>query len=601
MAMKTTIVNIAGYKFVPLDQLETRRETLLALCRELDLKGTILLSQEGINLFLAGLPSATNGFLDVLRQDPVFADFEVKLSPSDHQPYSRMLVKIKDEIIAFGVEGIAPAEYTSPRISARELKQWLDEERPVKLLDTRNDYELAVGTFDGAIDMHLDDFRNFPAAVEKLPESLKDEVVVTFCTGGIRCEKAAPYLERQGFKHVLQLDGGILKYFEECGEAHYEGECFVFDKRVAVDGSLHETETSYCFVCQATLYAPDRASEKYEFGKSCPYCWMRPEERRAQRVSQRNAAIRNVVTPLPGSLPYENQRPLHVPARLDKVSAIEFLVGIRTHLGREDWQRELDMGRLSVQGKTIAADFVVRTGHTLKHLIPGEVEPDVNPNIEVLYEDEAIVVVDKPAPLPIHPSGRFNRNTLTYILEQVYFRQRLRPAHRLDANTSGVMVLSKSRAIASQLQPLFEKGEVEKRYLARIAGHPQTEQFACEAAISATPGEVGARVTCEDGLPAKTEFFVKDRLPDGTTLLEAIPVSGRTNQIRVHLWHLGFPIVGDPLYLAERQLGPRQTLDVNAKPLCLHSRLLAFQHPLSGERVEFVSDRMAWPTTHPSG
>ena len=597
MAMNAPIVNIAGYKFVSLESLESRRETLLALCRELDLKGTILLSHEGINLFLAGLPASTDQFLESLREDPAFADLVVKSSPSDHQPYSRMLVKVKEEIIAFGVEGIAPAEYTSPRITPRELKQWLDEDRPVKLLDTRNDYELAVGTFVGAIDMRLDDFRNFPEAVEKLPDTLKDEVVVTFCTGGIRCEKAAPYLERQGFKHVLQLDGGILKYFEDCGEAHYDGECFVFDKRVAVDGTLQETETSYCFVCQATLYPKDRASEKYEFGKSCPYCWTRPEERRAKRVAQRNAKIHQVVTPLPGSAPYENRRPLHVPARLDNVTALDFLVGIRTRLSREDWQRELRLGRLSINGQTIDADFVVRTGHTLKHLIPREMEPDVNPDVQILYEDDALVVVDKPAPLPIHPSGRFNRNTLTYILEQVYFRQRLRPAHRLDANTSGVMMLSKSRAVAARLQPLFEAGEVEKRYLARIAGHPPQDEFVCEAGISASPTEVGARVTCEDGLTAKTQFTVLERSHDGTALVEAVPVTGRTNQIRVHLWHLNLPIVGDPLYLPERQLGQRQTLEVSAEPLCLHARSLALPHPLTGERVEFGSERVAWATS----
>ena len=592
--MNLPIVNIAGYKFVALDQLETRRQALLSRCRELELKGTILLSEEGINLFLAGLQDAVDGIVAFLRDDPKLADFEVKSSPGDHQPYSRMLVKIKDEIIAFGVEGIAPAEYTSPRITPRELKQWLDEKRPVRLLDTRNDYELEVGTFSGAIDMQLDDFRNFPAAVDKLPESLKDEVVVTFCTGGIRCEKAAPYLERQGFKNVLQLDGGILKYFEECGEAHYDGECFVFDKRVAVDGSLQETETSYCFVCQATLTANDRKSPKYEFGKSCPYCWTRPEERRAQRVQQRNVAIRKFVTPLPGSTPYENQRPLHVPERLDNLTALEFLLGIRTRLSRSDWEREMSLGRIQINGQPITADFRVRTGHTVKHVIPAEVEPDVNGDIQVLFEDEAIVVVDKPAPLPVHPSGRFNRNTLTYILDQVYFRQRLRVAHRLDANTSGVMLLSKSRAVAAQLQPRFEAGEVTKRYWARIHGHPADDTFHCDAPISASPTKLGARVPCDDGLPACSRFVVLQRFPDGTSLVEANPVTGRTNQIRVHLWHLHLPIVGDPLYLPEQQLGQQQTLDLTAAPLCLHARSLAFPHPETGDEVEFVSERVTW-------
>jgi UPF0176 protein len=162
---------------------------------------------------------------------------------SRSRPFRRMRVKIKREIIAFGVAGIAPGCYTSPRLSARELKQWLDEGRPVTLLDTRNNFEVQTGSFRNALPIGIDDFRDFPAAVYQLPDELKQQPVVTFCTGGIRCEKAAPYLERAGFENVYQLDGGILKYFEECGAAHFEGKCFVFDERVALDASLQAVDS----------------------------------------------------------------------------------------------------------------------------------------------------------------------------------------------------------------------------------------------------------------------------------------------------------------------------------------------------------------------
>ena len=152
-----------------------------------------------------------------------------KESPSAEQPFNRMLVKIKKEIIAFGVAGIDPASRPTPKLSARELKQWLDEGRPVTLLDIRNDYEVRMGTFRGARRAGIDHFREFPAAVQQLPAELKQQPVVMFCTGGIRCEKAGPFMEQAGFQNVHQLDGGILKYFEECGGAHYDGECFVFE------------------------------------------------------------------------------------------------------------------------------------------------------------------------------------------------------------------------------------------------------------------------------------------------------------------------------------------------------------------------------------
>jgi len=219
------------------------RSELLALCQRLQLKGTILLSPEGVNLFVAGQRAPVDALLARLRAIPQLHELEAKKSFSDAQPFRRMLVKIKREIIPFGVAGIDPRLSTSRRLSARELKRWLDEGRPVTLLDTRNDFEVQIGTFTNAKAIGVDNFRDFPAAAEQLPEELKKHPVVTFCTGGIRCEKAAPLLEREGFTEVYQLDGGILKYFEECGGAHFRGACFVFDDRIALDSSLREARS----------------------------------------------------------------------------------------------------------------------------------------------------------------------------------------------------------------------------------------------------------------------------------------------------------------------------------------------------------------------
>ncbi|HWY29436.1 MAG TPA: rhodanese-like domain-containing protein, partial [Candidatus Acidoferrum sp.] len=190
------IVNIAAYKFVSLPELRSLRSRLLALCRGWGLKGTILLSEEGINLFVAGAGESIESLLAELRSIPGLEDLSPKFSVADHQPFRRMLVRLKKEIIAFGVEGIDPAQRTSPKLGASELKQWLDEGRPVTLLDTRNDYEVKLGTFKNAVPIGIDHFRDFPAAIRKLPPQLKEQPVVMFCTGGIRCEKAGPFMER---------------------------------------------------------------------------------------------------------------------------------------------------------------------------------------------------------------------------------------------------------------------------------------------------------------------------------------------------------------------------------------------------------------------
>jgi UPF0176 protein len=270
--MSAEIINLSCYKFAPLEGLEELRTSLQEVAKVQGLKGTILLAPEGINFFLAGTRPQLAAVLAVIRTVPGLADIAPKESPSSDQPFKRMLVKIKKEIIAFGVEGVDPARRPAKKISAHQLKQWLDEGRPVTLLDTRNDYEVRMGTFKGAVVPHIWNFRDFPAAVEKLPTELKTRPVVMFCTGGIRCEKAGPFMAMQGYTDVLQLDGGILKYFEEVGGAHYEGECFVFDERVGVGPDLRETGSVICFNCQMPLTVQDQQRPDYVYEQACRHC-----------------------------------------------------------------------------------------------------------------------------------------------------------------------------------------------------------------------------------------------------------------------------------------------------------------------------------------
>lgn len=595
MSAPATITNISCYQFAELSGLKEMRTRLLDRCKSLGLKGTILLSTEGINMFVAGARENVDVLVEELRAIPGLEPLKPKYSESSDQPFRRMLVRIKKEIIAFGVEGIEPARYTSPRLEPKVLKQWLDEGRPVILYDTRNDYEVKLGTFKGAVVAGIDTFRDFPEAVRQLPPEMKKAEVVSFCTGGIRCEKAAPFMEREGFEHVWQLEGGILKYFEECGSAHYEGECFVFDQRVGVDPGLHETASSQCFACQTPLSAEEQADPRYMEHVSCPYCFKTTEQQQQENLEQRHAALLKAVTPLPGSVTYDQTRPLNVPAACDNRTILDCLCHVMPHIPREEWLAVCKAGRIVTDDRTIIpADQIVRAGERYLHLKPAQREPDVNADIRVLFEDEAIIVLNKPAPLPVHVGGRFNRNTLQYILNTVWHPLKPRSVHRLDANTTGVTVLCKTRHFASMIQPQFEHGDVEKVYLARVKGHPPQDDFICDAPVSSEAGKLGGRSVDADGQPARTEFHVLRRDADGTALLEARPLTGRTNQIRIHLWHLGFPIVGDAAYLSNGEIGETQTLAVGDPPLCLHAWRISFTHPLKKERVTFAAEPPEW-------
>jgi UPF0176 protein len=238
------ILNIAAYRFVALDHLPQLRAAFKARCEELALKGTILLAGEGINLFLAGVAADIEAFLEMLLTDSRFASIEVKRSWSAGQPFQRLLVMVKREIVSMRRPEIDPCKAPAPRLAPHELKRWLHEGRDIVLVDTRNQFEVDMGSFENALALGLKSFSDFPRATRALPERLKDEPIVTFCTGGIRCEKAAPWLISQGFREVYQLEGGILNYFEQCGGTHFRGECFVFDQRVALDASLRQSGTA---------------------------------------------------------------------------------------------------------------------------------------------------------------------------------------------------------------------------------------------------------------------------------------------------------------------------------------------------------------------
>ena len=266
-----TYVNIAGYRFIDLLDRDELRAPFLKICLELELKGTVLLSPNGINFFVAGTHEAIEQYVSFLEEDERFQGISLHISYSEYQPFKRMLVRLKNEIISLGMDEIKPAERKGQYIQPKEFKKWLDEGKEVMILDTRNDYELRVGTFENAIDLDIKSFREFPQATKKLKQD-KTTPVVMFCTGGIRCEKASVVMENQGWENVYQIKGGILSYFKECGGAHWNGDCFVFDKRVSVNPELEESDHVLCFECRNPLSVEEQKSEDYVIEQYCPYC-----------------------------------------------------------------------------------------------------------------------------------------------------------------------------------------------------------------------------------------------------------------------------------------------------------------------------------------
>ena len=238
-----SILNISAYQFTPLPDAAELRPLLLERAVAQNLKGTILLAHEGINLFLAGAADDVRGFVSQLKTDSRFAALAPKESWSDTTPFKKMLVKVKNEIIRMNHPAVQPAQGRAPAVSAATVRRWLeagvdDDGRPVVTLDTRNDFEVDAGTFTGAIDWRITRFTEFPDAFRAHKAELEGKTVVSFCTGGIRCEKAAILMREEGLEHVYQLDGGILKYFEETDGKHFTGGCFVFDERRALGADL---------------------------------------------------------------------------------------------------------------------------------------------------------------------------------------------------------------------------------------------------------------------------------------------------------------------------------------------------------------------------
>ena len=267
--------NISGYCFCVIESPEMVRDELMSTLQALSVLGTVLIAREGINVALVGSATAIAAAQQHFMADALFNKIDFKLSLSTFSPFSKLKVKTRPEIITFGETGIDPIADEAERLSAGQLKEWLDSNKDFQLLDTRNNYEIESGTFQQAISLGIDNFRDLPKAIDSaITDGSLDPAkpVVTFCTGGVRCEKAAPWFSQHGFDEVYQVDGGILRYFETCGDAHWQGDCFVFDDRVEITPQLEETGAVICRRCHKAVSQRHQQPPDFVENSHCPAC-----------------------------------------------------------------------------------------------------------------------------------------------------------------------------------------------------------------------------------------------------------------------------------------------------------------------------------------
>ncbi|MGK9064303.1 oxygen-dependent tRNA uridine(34) hydroxylase TrhO [Stutzerimonas chloritidismutans] len=290
--MTQKIVVAALYKFVSLPDYVELREPLLAVLEANGIKGTLLLAEEGINGTVSGTRQAIDALFAWFAQDARLADIDHKESFCDEQPFYRTKVKLKKEIVTLGVPGVDPNQRVGTYVEPQDWNA-LIEDPEVLLIDTRNDYEVAIGTFDGAIDPQTKSFREFPDYIKANFDPARHKKVAMFCTGGIRCEKASSYMLGEGFEEVYHLKGGILKYLEEVPQeqSRWTGDCFVFDNRVTVRHDLSEGDFDQCHACRLPISAEDRQSEHYVPGISCPHCWNTLSEKTRTSARERQKQI----------------------------------------------------------------------------------------------------------------------------------------------------------------------------------------------------------------------------------------------------------------------------------------------------------------------
>jgi UPF0176 protein len=598
----TALVHTAFYKFVALANAGAVAARLRELAAEFDIKGSVIVAAEGINGVAAGTFASVQKWEQAIALEPLFngafSDMVFKRSQCTTAPFSRMKVSHKQAIVAFGVSDATLESSDAVAAQMLDPNAWreLIAQDDVVVLDNRNSFEFRLGRFRNAIDPQVANFRDFAGYVEAHAAQWKAEGkrVAMYCTGGIRCERAGGWMEKIGVP-VYQLHGGILNYFQVMPDAEkdWDGECFVFDNRVAIDTKLNETDTTIDTVYQADadsafriararrlmgLPVPNAPVDAEDYSQTMQH--LQPKSTQPQVKKRSPLLTRNGVNASCVALPGDVSA---------GASVIDFLSHRFTHVSRDTWRIRFNSGEVTDDtGHTLAADAPAKTHQKIYYFRSVEDELRIPFDETILFRDEWIVVAEKPHFLPVVPSGHYVQETLLTRLKKTLSINTLSPIHRIDRDTAGLVIFSIQPQTRDAYQRLFRERSVKKVY----------------EAIAPFSATLSLPITCRNRMVESEKFMQMEIVADAAgetnaeTHIDLIersgelaryalqPHTGQKHQLRAHMASLGVAILNDRIY---PELQPFSDVVDYSAPLQLLAKSIAFTDPMTGAARYFES------------